>query len=1153
MQNKRFSSVLLACGLAVSIAPGQSFYGSIVGTVTDSSGGLVPAARVTIINLGTTEKRAMQTSATGFYQFVNLVPSRYRVEVEKDGFKRFTRQPIVVEVQNAVRIDISLEVGATSQAVEVTGETPLLQPQTSSLGQVVEGRKATELPLNGRNIFALVSLVPGVVPQGQAGASPVGVNQYSWANFQIGGGQANQNDTYLDGAPVTINNIHLTSLVPTQDSIQEFKVQTNNSPSDFGRFSGGVINLTTKSGSNEFHGSVYEFLRNKALNANTFFNNRSGIGTPPFTQNQFGVSGGGPLVIPHLYDGHDKLFFFASYEGTRVRQGLSFLTTVPTAAQRQGDFSDLRDARGNVIPLYDPTTTRSDPSNPGRYIRDPVSCGGRINVICPQRIDSAALALTKIFATPNLAGNINNYAANASTGGNNDQFIIRMDRNVSSKQRIFTRYTYWTNLALEIDPYKTHALPGGGNAPQHFATNNWVLADTYTFSPRTVGDFRLSYNRYGYDSTPGSFGVNPSSIGLPASLGPQSQFLALPALNVAGMNSLSPGPVIFTHNDDITFFPSLTQIWGRHTVKFGGELRINRQNTVSNGTPLGSFSFDANFTASDPFRPAGGFGFASFMLGHPSSGSFGYSTAIAGQEIYRGVYVNDTFQVTSRLALNLGLRYEQPGPWTERYDRISVFLSNAASPLAQPTGLPLAGRIAAVNSPDRSGRSAIEMNRKAFSPRIGFAYRLAQKTVARGGYGLSWLPNDVSGRQQPDADPINAIGTTMVTTTDGGLTPADRLSNPFPTGILRPYGRDPRFQQLLLGQGLVTAIANNPLGYAQQWNFGLQQELPLGIFTEATYAGAKGTHLPFFAEEQNTLPERFMSMGSALVAQVRNPFLGLITSGPLAAPTISQGQLLLRYPQYTRAGLAGQGSAASNYHALQTKVERRFRGGSSLLVAYTVSKLISTAETLTGFLEASGTSGIQNWNNIRADRGLATFDTPQRLVASYVLDLPSGGVRGPAAKVLAGWSVQGITTFQSGNPLFLRTSQNLTNSFGGGSRPNNNGRGAALSGPAQPRIGGWFDISVFSQPPAFTYGNTGRTLPDVRTHGINNFDFAAVKSTKFGPENKLALQFRGEFFNIFNRARFGYPGMFSGTPQFGVVSSQVNNPRLVQFALRMNY
>jgi hypothetical protein len=391
-------------------------------------------------------------------------------------------------------------------------------------------------------------------------------------------------------------------------------------------------------------------------------------------------------------------------------------------------------------------------------------------------------------------------------------------------------------------------------------------------------------------------------------------------------------------------------------------------------------------------------------------------------------------------------------------------------------------------------------------------------------------------------------------------TPADRLSNPFPSGILRPFGRDPQFQQLLYGGGLVTSITANPLGYSQQWNLGIQHETPFGIFAEVTYAGAKGTHLPFFAEELNTLPQQYMALGSALVTQVKNPFLGLITSGPLAAPTISQGQLLLRYPQYTRVALAGQGSATSNYQAMQMKVERRFRQGSSLLVAYTVSKLMSTAETLTGFLEPSGTSSIQNWNNIRAERGLATFDTPQRLVASYVLDLPLGAgkkylgsLRGPAGKLVSGWSIQGITTFQSGNPLFLRTSQNLTNSFGGGSRANNNGHSAALSGSAQPRLNMWFDTSVFSQPLAFTYGNTGRTLPDVRTHGINNLDLAVVKGTKFGPEDRVALQFRGEFFNLFNRVRFGYPGMIFGTAQFGVVSSQVNNPRLVQFALRLNF
>ncbi|MCI0624412.1 MAG: carboxypeptidase-like regulatory domain-containing protein [Acidobacteria bacterium] len=355
---------LICAGVSLTTTPdvtGQTFYGSIAGTVSDSSGAIVPGTNVTLTNLGTAEKRTMPSDDAGSYRFVNLVPGRYRVEAEKTGFKRFLREPVVVEVENAVRIDVAMEVGEVTQTIEVSEQTPLLQSESSSLGQVVESRKVNELALNGRNPLALVALVPGVVPQGSkqdsSTGNPTGTNIFAWGNFQIGGGQANQSATYLDGGSVHVNYLNLLALVPTQDAIQEFKVQTNNLGPEFGRFAGGIINLTTKSGTNSFHGTAYEFLRAKVLNANDFFNNASGIDRPSFTQNQFGGNAGGRVL-------RDKLFWFAGYEGFRQRRGQSFLLSVPIPAFRQGDFSNLRDSGGNLIPIFDPLTTCGRLGNP---------------------------------------------------------------------------------------------------------------------------------------------------------------------------------------------------------------------------------------------------------------------------------------------------------------------------------------------------------------------------------------------------------------------------------------------------------------------------------------------------------------------------------------------------------------------------------------------------------------------------------------------------------------------------------------------------------------------------------------------------------------------------------------------------------------------
>jgi hypothetical protein len=1155
----------------------QTFYGSIVGTVSDSTGAVVPGTNVTLTNLGTTEKRTMETDATGSYRFVNLVPGKYRIEAEKSGFKRFSRE-VVVEVESAVRIDLSMEVGEVTQTVEVSAQTPLLQSETSSLGQVVEARKVTEAPLNGRNPLALVALVPGVVPQGSkqdsSTGNPTGTNIFAWGNFQIGGGQANQSATYLDGGSVHVNYLNLLALVPTQDAIQEFKVQTNNLGAEWGRFAGGVINLTTKSGTNSFHGSAYEFLRAKVLNANDFFNNASGIERPPFTQNQFGANAGGRII-------RDKLFWFGSYEGYRQRRGQSFLLSVPTLPYRNGDFSDLRDAGGNLIPIYDPLTTCGRLGNPA-CSRD--AQGNEIitrqqfqgNIIPQDRLDPTAKILSNFWAPPNLSGqaftHINNFATNASVGGNNDQLNVRVDYNLSDRQRIFGRYTYWTNLSLAIDPYKSGICQD--RCEETFNTHQFVFADTYSFSPTTILDVRLNYVRFHYDRAPSSLGVDLTTFGWPASLNNQVGWKHIPTVVPLGFDAVwttqGTGSGIFARNDNYGFMPSLTKIRGRHTFKLGGEIRRLTHNYAQSNTPSGIFRFNNLMTSADPFNPGStGSGFASYMLGYGTNTDSGASTPAftASQQIYRAMYLSDTFQVSKNFTLNLGLRYDLQGPWSERYDRIDILLPDAENPLAGPTGLPLRGRLGLVNSPDRESRNPIDMSKKMFNPRFGLAYRLGDKTVIRGGYGLFWLPSDVKWNDSPHNNRINTIGTPWVASLDNGLTPFNRLNDPFPTGILQPPGRDPSFQETLLGKDISAVVTNSPYSYAQQWNFNIQRELPDGTLVDAAYAGSKGVHLPSHTQNLNQLPDQHLSLGTALQDQVPNPFLGLISSGTLAAPTVARGQLLRPFPQYTGVAIDENTNRSSTYHSLQMKIEKRLRGGGTILASYTVAKLISDTDSLTGWLEGSdGTQwGDTNSNDLHYERSLTAYDVSQRFVVSYVLDLPFGkgqkfgrDAGGVGGKLISGWGINGITTFQSGFPVRLGA-PNVSNSFGGSSRPVSTGQSAKLTGPAQDRLNEWFDTSAFREAAPFTFGNLSRALPDVRTHGINNFDLAIFKDTRFGPEDRLGLQFRTEFFNLANRTQFGYPNQtccrppYGSNTSFGVVSSQANFPRLVQFALRFTF
>lgn len=1140
---------------------GQTFYGSIIGTVTDASGAAVPQANVICTNLGTAERRVAQTDVGGNYQFVNLVPGQYKVEVEKPGMRRFVREPITVEVQSSVRIDIPMQVGELTQTIEVTAQTPLLQTENAALGTVVESRKVLEMPLNGRNVYTLVALVPGVVPGGQSGTTPTGTNPFAWGNYQIGGGQANQSASFIDGAPVNASYVNLTALVPTQDAIQEFRVQTNNLGPEFGRLSGGAINLTTKSGTNQFHGSAYEFFRNRVLNANTFFNNKAGVARPAFSQNQYGTNIGGPIF-------RDKTFFFFGWEGFRLRQGQSYVYSVPTDAMRAGDFSNVRNAAGNVIPIYDPLTTCGRLGNPacakdakGSDVITRTPFVG--NIIPANRIDPAARVLEQLWGHANGPGsqftNVNNYTANASVGGDNDQYNARVDHAFSEKQRAFLRYTFWKNLNLPIDPYKTKTCVD--RCTETFNTNQAVIADTYSFSPTLIGDFRISYLRFSYDRTSLTAGYDLTQLGWPASLNDQVIFRVEPQPQVTGYNGVfstsGSGSTIIARNDVYSLAPNMTKIWGAHTLKFGVEIRRNTHNYYQQNNPSGNFTFDNLLTSANPFAAAGtGNGFASFLLGYANGGGVTNNALVAGQMIYRAYYAGDQWQITPRLTLNYGLRFEQMGPWSERFDRMIVLLPTASNDLAGLSHLSFKGRFGLVHSQDSPSRNNTKLGNLP-SPRVGLAWRLNNKTVIRTGYGIFWLSNDIAFGFAPNNDPVNAYTTPFVGTVDGSLTPQDRLRNPFPSGLTPPPGRSPNVQQLFWGQGITAPVYDEVHAYAQQWNFDVQRELPGGMALSVAYAGSKGTHLPGPSQQLDQLPASFLSLGTQLQQQVPNPFFGFVKLGALAQPTVAAGQLLRPYPQYNGFAMQSPPNRNSIYHSGQLKLEKRFVRGGTILGAYTWSKLISDTDTLTGWLEpAGGAGGVQDNYNIRAERSLALYDTPHRAVISYIVDLPFGkgqafghDVTGVMDKLISGWGVNGVTTFQSGNPLPISVAVNTTNSFGGGQRPNRTGASANLDGSAQSRLNQWFNTSAFSLPASFSFGNAARTMPDARGHGVANYDFTAFKNTAI--TEKVSVQFRTEVFNLFNRVQFSYPGTALGNPQFGVISGQYNNPRLVQLALRL--
>ena len=797
LSRRIWTPILLAMAfLSSPFLQGQSTYGSVAGFVTDPSGAAIVDAQVILTNLGTAEKRSQLTVADGLYSFVTVIPGQYRVEVEKQGFKRITRESVEVQVQQSTHIDIAMKVGMVSEVMTVTAATPLLQSETSSLGQVVEQRKANELPLNGRNIFNLAAVSPGVVPQGQSNDTPVGKNIFAWANYQIGGSFANQSAEYLDGQPLNIGYINLPLIVPTQDSVQEFKVQTNALGPEWGKFSGGVINLSTKSGTNWIHGEAHEYLRNKVFNSNQYFLKASQIAggaqnePPPFTQNQFGASAGGRLI-------KDKTFWFFSWESFRLRQGQVFTTNVPTAAERNGDFAGLTDQAGNPITIFDPATTDT-----ATGVRQEFPTH---NLIPLGQQDSTARALLNLFPQPTGPGIYNNYIVAASVGGNHNQAVFRIDQNVTQTQRLFFRFSYWNLLNLAVDPLGTGLC--FDNCGEKVHTKAGAFDYNVNFSPTTIADFNFSVSRFGYDRLPKNAGFDLTTIGWPASFNsvvpdimrtPPTPCIENMTFNIACSQGQS---FITDHNTQWNFSPSITMIRGRHTLVFGGQIEVDRDNYAQTNIASGIFAFDHTYTASAALNPASntGFGFASFLIGYAvpnfafqssTSGIAQVPALTAGQQIYRALYFGDTWHATGKLTLNLGLRYEQQGPWSERFDRLSYFDPSAVNLASQASGRSDRGEMFLVKTGRNHSRNSMPLDKANFAPRIGLAYSLNSKTVIRSGYGIFWIPNFVSFTINPGLDTVG-LGTSVYTgSIDGGTTFINKISNPFPsTGILPPPGR----------------------------------------------------------------------------------------------------------------------------------------------------------------------------------------------------------------------------------------------------------------------------------------------------------------------------------------------------------------------------
>jgi hypothetical protein len=1154
-------------GLLCLVPPiqGQVDTGTILGTVRDSSGAVVPGAKVTVLNEGTSFTQTINTSGSGTYVVTPLRIGTYSVEVEQPGFKKQRKTGQQVNIQQQLVVDFSLETGEVTTTVDVTGEAPILQTENGSVGQVVGSQSVNDLPLNGRNYTFLARLTAGVnagQPEGR------GLNANGW--FEANGTRADQNNYMLDGIDNNSNSVDFLSgaayvLKPPIDALAEFKLQTNSFSAEFGRAGGAVLNASLKSGTNQFHGSLWEFLRNDVLDSADFFQNATGSKKGAFRQNQFGATVGGPIR-------RNKTFFFADYEGTRIRQAVPSSATVPTQAEIASGYTNfadlialqsgqLTDASGKNYPIgtiFDPGTTTSIGN--GQYVRQPFAG----NIIPASRQDPNAVKLLALFPAPTQAGLYNNYNVNRGSSNSVNAVDGRLDQYFSEHDQVFARYSWSHNPQFIPGPFTGFADGGGFNdGDQIFNTMGAALSYTHSFGPTLVNEARIGFNRehtsrvqpYGNDTSniPAKFGIQ-GVLQVPGNGG-------LPYLGIGGLSQLGSTEWLVSdrYSNTIQFTENLSKIYGKHTFKAGLEIQQVGFPWIAPPTSRGGYDFGGQFT-SIPNVNDGSTGRAQFLLaptagilGGPDSISLSNFGGVAAIRSYRGAFAQDDWKVTPKLTLNLGIRWDYFTPTGEKYGAQANFVpGNPGSgaeyiiPSNRQNNPPLSASfiqtlqqdgIKLVYSSAYGGSGLANVQKTNFAPRFGFAYQATSHLVVRGGYGIFYGAFENRGGY-PSLGynyPFQYSFYYYAPTSQSPMV----LPNGQNGTLENSIAGIPLDPTQVLGSGLtlrgIQLKYKTP--YVQSYNLTLQYQLTHSTSLEAGYVASLSRHLETFVGTNN--PSVLLPPGTNITPYI--PFKDFSPGSPYD-DTIG----------------------TADYHSLQTKLEHRFAQGLNFLVAYTFSKTLTDAGDL---LSGGGVAGFRAPDlpgfGIKGDWGLAPFDVRHSFVASGTYDLPFGRGRpylSGASKLtqglLGGWSFNWILSLHNGNPQTVYCTYNTGAA---------NGCFALYTGAslyAGQSVDHFYNAAAFANPGVVTqvgqtnYGPLGGGNTQVSGPGFHRLDFSLFKA--FPITEHKRFEFRIEAFNLTNTPNFNLPGSlnFLDTVNFAKITSTVDNPndpRELQLALKFYF